>query len=75
MKKKELDYSAISYHSFREQLRAASKKPIQEVDAATTQKVADLTQQKAKLQVQIALLQKKAADMQAQIDKLEGKKP
>ena len=72
MKKKELDYSAISYSTFREQLKAANKKPIHEVDSA---KVAVLTQAKAKIQMQIAELQKKAADLQVQIDKLEGKKP
>ena len=71
MKNKEIDYSTISYGTFREQLRAANEKPLHEVDAA---KVAILTQAKAKLQLQIAGLQKKAADLQVQIDKLEGKK-
>lgn len=71
MKNKEIDYSAISYSTFREQLRTANRKPIHEVDTA---KVAVLTQAKAKLQMQIAELQKKAADLQVQIDKLEGKK-
>lgn len=71
MKNKEIDYSTISYSSFREQLKAATSGKINEVDTA---KVAVLTQAKAKLQLQIADLQKKAADIQLQIDKLEGKK-
>jgi len=72
MKRKELDFSSINYAGFREQIAKAIKGVIHE-DAAKTAAVAKLTQDKAKLQVQIAALQKKSSDIQIQIDKLEGK--
>jgi chaperonin cofactor prefoldin len=73
MKRKELDFSNINYADFKEQFAKAIKGTIQEIDAAKAAQVAKLTQDKAKLELQIAGLKKKSSDIQTQIDKLEGK--
>lgn len=72
MKRKELDFSNINYSNFREQLTKAIRGVVQE-DAAKAAQVAKLTQDRAKLELQIAALKKKSLDIQTQIDKLEGK--
>jgi hypothetical protein len=72
MKNKEIDFSNINYSSFREQLQKAIRGVVKE-DAINAAQVAKLTQDKAKLELQIATLKKKSSDIQTQIDKLEGK--
>lgn len=72
MKNKEIDFSSINYTSFREQLQKAIRGVVKE-DAVNAAQVAKLTQDKAKLELQIAVLKKKSSDIQTQIDKLEGK--
>lgn len=68
-----MDFSKINYSTFREQLKKVIKGTLQEIDAAKSAQVAKLTQDKAKLELQIAALKKKSIDIQTQIDKLEGK--
>jgi hypothetical protein len=72
MKNKDIDYTSLDYTQFKKQFSSLNELE-SAAGSADELKAADLITQKAKLDQQIAGLQKKKAELQKQIDAIEKK--